>query len=78
MATSTIKDLGTDPAARVAALSDLGYELYDFNLFDGWLILEESSAERIIRDYLIPWFVPRLTRVRTIAAGGASKGASHV
>jgi hypothetical protein len=73
MATSTVRDLGGDPDARIAALVDLGYELYDFDLFDGWLILEESSAERIIRDYLVPWFTPRLTRVRTLAAGGVSK-----
>lgn len=73
MATSTVRYLGNDPAARIEALADLGYELYDFDLFDGWLILEESSAERIVRDYLVPWFVPRLTRVRTLAAGGASK-----
>jgi hypothetical protein len=32
--------------------------------------LEESSAERIIREYLIPWFAPILRRVRTVAAGG--------
>lgn len=72
-ATSTVRDVGTDPRARMEALTDLGYELYDFDLFDGWLILEESSAERIVRDYLIPWFVPRLTRVRTIGVGGASQ-----
>lgn len=33
--------------------------------------MEEASAERIIRDYLIPWFAPTLTRVRTISAAGA-------
>ncbi len=54
-------------------LRQLGYELYDFDLWEGWLILEESSAEVIIRDYLIPWFAPKLSRVRTIAAGGTSK-----
>jgi hypothetical protein len=52
-------------------LRELGYELNDFNLWDGWIFLEESSAERIIRDQLIPWFAPRLVqRVRTIAADG--------
>jgi hypothetical protein len=49
-----------------------GYALSDFELWDGWLVLEESSAERIICDYLIPWFAPRLTRLRTLAAGGTS------
>jgi hypothetical protein len=58
------------PAARLAILKDLGYTFSDFDLWDGWLILEESSAERIIRDYLIPYFVPKLTRIRTLAAGG--------
>jgi hypothetical protein len=39
-------------------------------LWSGWLFLEESSAEKIIRDYLIPFFAPKLTRVRTIAVNG--------
>ena len=59
--------------ARLKVLRDLGYSFSDFELWDGWLFLEEASAERIIRDYLIPWFVPTLSRVRTLAAGGASK-----
>jgi hypothetical protein len=60
------------PAARLAILRELGYSFSDFDLWDGWLILEESSAERIIRDYLIPFFAPRLARIRTLAAGGNS------
>lgn len=71
--TASCHRVAPDPQARLAALADLGYELFDFDLWDGWLILEESSAERIIRDYLIPWFAPRLGRVRTVAAGGSSK-----
>jgi len=58
------------PAARLAVLRELGYAFSDFDLWDGWLILEESSAERIIRDYLIPHFAPKLTRMRTLAVGG--------
>ena len=58
--------------ARIDVLRELGYAFSDFGLWDGWLFLEESSAERIIRNYLIPWFVPKLTRVRTVAANGAS------
>ncbi len=54
-------------------LKDLGYSFSDFDLWDGWLILEEASAERIIRDYLIPWFVPELTRIRTLATKGADE-----
>jgi AAA domain, putative AbiEii toxin, Type IV TA system len=68
--TSTIRAVEPTPQARITVLRQLGYELYDFDLWDGWLILEESSAERIIRDFLIPTFVPYLTRVRTVAAGG--------
>jgi hypothetical protein len=71
--TSVIREIEKTPAARIAALRQLGYELYDFDLWEGWLILEEASAERIIRDYLVQWFAPRLSRVRTLAAGGTSK-----
>lgn len=59
--------------ARLEILHELGYTFSDFELWDGWLILEESSAERIIRDYLIPWFAPKLSRVRTLAANGVNK-----
>ena len=54
-------------------MRDLGYSFSDFDLWDGWLFLEEASAERIIRDYLIPWFIPKLIRVRTLSAAGTSK-----
>src|SRR5262249_19596834 len=54
--TSTIEEIPGTPEARIDVLRELGYELYDFDLWNGWLILEEASAERIIRDYLIPWF----------------------
>jgi len=71
--TSTVHEVGTSAADRLAILRTLGYELYDFDLWEGWLILEESSAERLIVDYLIPWFVPRLSRVRTVAARGTAQ-----
>lgn len=67
--TSTVRLVET-PEDRSAVLRDLGYDLHDFDLAEGWLILEEASAERLIRDYLIPWFAPKLTRIRTIGAGG--------
>jgi AAA domain, putative AbiEii toxin, Type IV TA system len=70
---SDISEVPNTADARLAVLSDLGYSLSDFELWDGWLVLEESSAERLIRDFLIPWFVPTLSRLRTISAGGASK-----
>ncbi|MET3177848.1 UNVERIFIED_ORG: ABC-type transport system involved in cytochrome c biogenesis ATPase subunit [Variovorax guangxiensis] len=58
--------------ARINVLRELGYAFADFDLWDGWLILEESSAERIIRDYLVPMFAPKMSRIRTVATGGVS------
>jgi len=62
----------TESSARLEVLRDLGYTLSDFDLWGGWLILEEASAETIIREYLIPWFAPKLMRVRTLAVNGVS------
>ena len=68
---STVTEVRPDPYERIAVLRDLGYDLNDFNLWDGWIFLEESSAERIIRDHLITWFAPQLAqRVRTMSTGG--------
>jgi len=58
---------------RVEVLRQLGYEFADFYLGEGWLIFEESSAERIVRDWLIPWFVPGVRPLRTVAAKGTSR-----
>jgi len=55
---------------RIRLLKGLGYELSDLDLWDGWLLLEESSAERIIRDNLVRWFAPGLSRIRLMAANG--------
>jgi len=69
--TSICTEVGSSPAERRVVLEDLGYELDDFDLWKGWLFLEEASAERIIRDHLIRWFAPELQgRIRTIAATG--------
>src|SRR5258708_2259547 len=62
-----------DPAGRLKVLDDLGYERSDLDLWEGWLSLEESSAERIIRDVLIPRFVPSLSGVRTLSTRGVSR-----
>lgn len=70
---ATVEKVERTPSARLKVLRELGYSFSDFDLWDGWLILEESSAERIIRDYLIPWFAPKLSRVRTLSAGGNSQ-----
>jgi AAA15 family ATPase/GTPase len=69
--TSKIEEVENIPEPRLAVLSDLGYDLFDFDRWSAWLFLEESSAERIIRDFLIPWFAPDLkNRLRTVAAQG--------
>jgi hypothetical protein len=61
------------PAERWALLRKLGYEVGDYEMYDGWLVLEESSAELLIREFIIPWFTPALVgRVKTIAAQGAA------
>jgi ABC-type transport system involved in cytochrome c biogenesis ATPase subunit len=67
---ATVKKVPATASARIQVLRELGYSFSDFDLWDGWILLEESSAERIIRDYLIPWFAPKLTRVRTVATKG--------
>jgi hypothetical protein len=70
MPTASVERVQDTVSARTGVLRKLGYSLSDFDLWDGWLILEESSAERLIRDYLIPWFVPRLTNVRLLSSDG--------
>ncbi|GAX41242.1 SMC domain protein [Tolypothrix sp. NIES-4075] len=67
--TSQIEEIENTPEARRRVLEELGYDFFDFDLWSAWLILEESSAERIIKDYLIPWFVPDIEgRLRTFSA----------
>lgn len=70
---SEIKEISKNPEERRQVLEDLGYDFFDFDLWKGWLFLEESSAEIIIRDYLIDWFVkPLKNKIRTFSAGGTS------
>lgn len=69
--TSVVTEVSDSPASRTDVLAELGYSFSDLGLWDGYLILEESSAEYIIRNYLIPLFAPTLKRIRTISAGGA-------
>ncbi|MFH1382782.1 MAG: AAA family ATPase [Chloroflexota bacterium] len=67
--TSHVKLIENTPEARRNLLEDLGYEMSDLDLWEGWLILEEASAEKIIREYLIRWFVPSLQgKLRTFSA----------
>lgn len=71
--TTIINELKT-PEERIQCLSELGYDLFDFDLWSGFLLLEESTAERIIRDILIPNFVPSLiNKLKTISCNGTSK-----
>lgn len=71
MFTSSIKEI-TSQFDRQYALEVLGYDLFDYNLYTAYLILEESSAETIINEVIIPLFYPDLkNKVRTIAAKGA-------
>jgi hypothetical protein len=69
---SIVRPVGSDARSRIELLGALGYEFSDFELYSGWLILEESSAEAIIREFLLKWFAPKLVgRLCTIAANGA-------
>lgn len=68
---SEMKEVSENQEERRQVLEDLGYDFFDFDLWKGWLFLEESSAEIIIRDYFIDWFVPNLkNKIRTFSAGG--------
>jgi len=69
--TSVCQPVAEDPQSRIQLLESLGYEPQDFYLWKGYLILEESTAERLIRDFFIPFLIPNLQgRLKTISAGG--------
>lgn len=68
---SSVFEVPENLQAKQLIFEKLGYDLADFNLAKGWLILEESSAESMIRDYFIDWFVPKLKgALKTIASNG--------
>lgn len=68
---TSIREVGSSTEERRAILEELGYDLSDYDICSAWLILEESSAEYIIRDCILRWFFPRLSnKLRTVAAGG--------
>lgn len=70
-APSEIRHINRTPIEHQELLQKLGYEFSDMGLYKGWLFLEESSAERIVRDILIPNFAPELEKkLRTYSAGG--------
>lgn len=69
---STINEVSDNLDERRCVLEELGYEFNDFDLWKAWLFLEESSAEIIIRDYLIDWFIkPLQNKLRTFSACGS-------
>jgi AAA15 family ATPase/GTPase len=71
--TSHCKAVSDKPEDRISLLESLGYEPSDFYLWKAYLILEESTAETIIRDFLIPFMVPKLQgKLKTIAAQGVA------
>jgi predicted ATPase len=71
--TSKITEIQNSPEERMRVLELLGYDLFDFDICKGYIIFEESSAEAIINEFIIPMFFPEaLFKVRTIAAQGAS------
>lgn len=72
--TAIYQEVGNTSQERREVLEDLGYDLVDYDLAKGWLFFEESSAERIIREFLMPEFVPALKeQIKTVAAGGTSE-----
>ena len=74
MRLSTISEASQDPVERKKLLEELGYDFFEYDLWKAWLFLEESSAEIIIRDYLIKWFEPKLKyELRTFSAGSISR-----
>jgi predicted ATPase len=71
---SAIEEVSPNKELRQELLKELGYDFADFDLFSGWLFLEESSAETIINKILIPNFAPALSgKLRTYSAGGVTK-----
>lgn len=58
---------------RVDVLQQLGYELADLYISEGWLIFEESSAQQVCREFLIPWFAPALARLQLLGMKSISR-----
>lgn len=71
---SSAAEVENEPEARFRLLEELGYEPFDYDQWKAWLFLEESSAEVIIRDFLIPKFAKKLvTQLRTYSARSLSE-----
>lgn len=71
--TSLVNEIANTPGPKMELLESLGYDLFDFDLYKSYILFEESSAEKIVRDFLIPEFCPSLQfKVKTIAVSGSS------
>lgn len=71
---SEIKEIENNKEERIKIMEDLGYEFIDLDMWKGWIFFEESSAERIVRSYLIPWFVKELKNdIRTVGLKGVDE-----
>lgn len=71
---SSINEVEDTKEARIRVLEDLGYEFNDYDHWAAWLFFEESSAEELVRNYFIKWYVPELlTKLRTFSAGSLNK-----
>ncbi len=71
--TTTITEIGNNANERFEALQKLGYSPFDFDMYKSYLIFEESSAESIVRYFIIPEFAPQLIDVvKTIGSKGAT------
>ncbi len=66
---SSLTEIHNNFEDRKAVLENLGYDFHDFALWSAWLFLEESSAEVLIRDWFIKWYVPKLRdKLKTFSA----------
>lgn len=71
---SNLTEVPNNVEDRKAVLENLGYEFNDFGLWSAWLFLEESSAEILIREWFIKWYVPKLKgELRTFSANSLSQ-----
>ena len=69
---SSIVEVNKTATAHHELLKTLGYDFSDYYAHAAWLFLEEATAERIIRDVLVPDFAPNLKwKLRTYSAAGA-------
>jgi hypothetical protein len=56
---------------RHRVLSDLGYSLSDWNVYEGYIITEESSTQGLIQNIILPIYYPKLVgRIGVIASSG--------